>query len=69
MLIIEVDGLKNHWEKVSENDRKREEALKEIGFAVLRFDDNDILKHINNVVYHIENYINKFKETHSKSSP
>ena len=61
MLIIEVDGLTHQWEDVAENDKIREEALVGIGFSVLRFNDNDVLGHINNVVEHIEDYIRNFK--------
>ena len=61
MLIIEVDGLTHQWEEVAENDKIREEALIGIGFSVLRFNDNDVLKHINDVVEGIEDYIRNFK--------
>ena len=61
MLIIEVDGLTHQWEEVAKNDKIREEALVGIGFSVLRFNDNDVLRHINNVVERIEDYIRNFK--------
>ncbi|MGV3509934.1 MAG: endonuclease domain-containing protein [Sphingobacteriaceae bacterium] len=61
MLIIEVDGLTHDWEEVAINDKKREEALKEIGFTVLRFEDEEVLCHINQVIYKIEEYIDWFK--------
>ena len=64
MLIIEVDGLTHQWEEIAENDEKREEALKEVGFTVLRFNDEDVLEQINRVFFHIADYIEKFELEH-----
>lgn len=61
MLIIEVDGLTHQWEEIVKNDKIREEALKEIGFTVLRFDDDDVLTQINRVIEVIEDYILNFE--------
>jgi len=62
MLIIEVDGLTHQWEEVAKNDKIREEALKKIGFTVLRFDDDVVLTQINRVIEVIEDYIHGFEE-------
>mgnify|MGYP002336090398 CR=1 FL=1 len=62
MLIIEVDGLTHQWEKVALNDIKREQDLIEVGFMVLRFNDDDVLKHIDDVSYRIRAYIIDFKK-------
>ena len=62
MLIIEVDGLTHQWEKVALNDIKREQDLIEVGFIVLRFNDDDVLKHIDDVSYRIRGYIIDFKK-------
>lgn len=62
MLIIEVDGLTHQWEEVAKNDKIREEALKKIGFTVLRFDDDVVLTQINRVMEVIEDYIHGFEE-------
>ena len=69
MLIIEVDGLTHQWEEVALNDFKREQDLKVIGFTVLRFDDNDVLNHIDNVSYLIREYIIFFKIRNCKILP
>jgi very-short-patch-repair endonuclease len=61
MLIIEVDGLTHQWEEVAETDKIREEALKKIGFTVLRFDDDDVLTQINRVREVIEDFILDFE--------
>ncbi|MDQ8003745.1 MAG: endonuclease domain-containing protein [Pedobacter sp.] len=64
MLIIEVDGLTHDWEEVAENDIIREGQLKEVGFSVLRFSDEEVLTNIENVIRTIENYIEEYKTNH-----
>jgi very-short-patch-repair endonuclease len=61
-LIIEIDGLTHHWEKVNLNDLKREEKLKELGFNVLRFSDNDVLNNINAVETRIRETIREIEK-------
>lgn len=48
-LIIEVDGITHTYENVVENDIKRQDILESVGFRVLRFEDEEILHHINRV--------------------
>lgn len=62
MLIIEVDGLTHQWEDVYQNDLIREKELKAVGFNILRFNDDEILSDINNVIRAIEIYIHDFEE-------
>ncbi len=62
MLIIEVDGDSHAHPKVAAADEIRQKALEAAGFTVLRFDDEDVLKHINNVRSQIESWI----EAHEK---
>jgi very-short-patch-repair endonuclease len=61
MLIIEIDGLTHQFEEVSENDILREEELEALGFAVIRFDDDEVLNDIDNVkrtlISFIETYV------------
>ena len=52
----------NTGNAVTLNDFKREQDLKGIGFTVLRFDDNDVLNHIDDVSYQIRDYIIDFKK-------
>ena len=65
MLIIEVDGLTHQWEEVAIKDTQRERDLNKIGFTVLRFEDEDVLEQINNVIDHINEYIVMFQEIRS----
>ncbi len=61
ILIIEVDGITHQWEEVAEKDIRREEDLKAVGFNVLRFSDDEVLEHINQVIYRIEQYVEEFE--------
>lgn len=69
MLIIEVDGITHQWEEVAINDEKRENDLKEIGFNLIRFTDDEVLKDINNVIRTVENYIFEFNEKNNHPLP
>lgn len=53
-LVIEVDGITHTWEETVVKDRIKDEKLKEAGFQILRFDDEDVLKNINKVIEEID---------------
>ena len=60
MLIIEVDGM-SHWdEEVVKRDSIRQKKLEEIGFAVIRFNDEDVLSDIENVERVLVGYVDDF---------
>ena len=64
MLIIEVDGI-THWdEEIVKKDKIRQKKLEEIGFTVLRFDDNDVLQDIDNVERVLLGFVEEFEELH-----
>ena len=67
-LIIEVDGITHLDEIVLKNDRNREEALREFGFEILRFTDEEVLRNISSVKEVILNWIIE-REYSLKSSP
>ena len=56
-LIVEVDGLTHHWEETIEKDKKKQSDLEDAGFTILRFTDEEVLNHINDVYGFIENWI------------
>ncbi len=68
-LIIEIDGLTHQWKHVAENDLKREEKLKNIGFSVLRFNDNDVLNNIDTVHQKIREFIEVFSNQNNNPNP
>lgn len=57
-LIIEVDGgYHSEYEQI-EKDEFRTERLKDLGFSVIRFKNEDILRDISNVLNIIKDYLN-----------
>jgi very-short-patch-repair endonuclease len=69
MLIIEVDGITHHDEKVIENDKRRQAELERAGFTVLRFTDNEVLKGIAGVIAELEEWIEKQEANKSHPQP
>ncbi|RZK01623.1 MAG: DUF559 domain-containing protein [Flavobacterium sp.] len=59
---IEIDGLTHQWESVAVKDLSREKALSEIGFTIIRFNDEEILKDLENVNRAICFYIEEFEK-------
>lgn len=68
MLIIEVDGITHLDEVVIKNDKIRQQKLESLGFTVLRFSDDEVLKHIEVVRMFLEDWISE-KKFHPLSPP
>jgi very-short-patch-repair endonuclease len=62
-LIIEVDGLTHHWEETYVKDEKKDKDLKEAGFTILRFTDDEVLKNMVEAVAGIEKTIEEIEST------
>lgn len=63
MLAIEVDG-ESHYGN-TDKDKKKDKRLNELGIAVLRFDDLDIVYKLDKVIKKIEKWIDENeKPTH-----
>lgn len=60
-LIIEVDGYTHTVTEVFEKDAKRQRDLESLGFYVLRFRDEDVLKNVGGVKQQIEKVIEEIK--------
>ena len=54
-LIIEIDGYQHFYEECIEYDGKRTEYLEKNGFYILRFENTEVNKDIENVRYIINN--------------
>ena len=54
-LIIEIDGYQHFYEENKEYDQKRTEYLENLGFYVLRFENTEVNKDIEEVRYIINN--------------
>jgi very-short-patch-repair endonuclease len=68
MIVIELDGITHHSENAITNDEKKDEKLREIGFSVLRFSDDDVLNHLNMVVETIDSCIEQKQKERLKST-
>lgn len=58
-LIIEVDGISHHYEENFVKDIERENYLISLGYTVMRFSDEEVMKDINNVQRVLEACIHK----------
>ncbi len=56
-LIIEVDGESHNHPEIYENDLIRQKYLENLGFTVLRFTDEEVLKSINSITPILEDFI------------
>ena len=54
-LIIEIDGYQHFYEESREYDNKRTEYLEKLGYRVLRFENTEVNKDIEEVRYIINN--------------
>ena len=62
MLVIEVDGYTHLLEETIRKDEKKTRMLEEIGFAVIRFADDEVLKNIENVQRELEAFVGEFEK-------
>jgi very-short-patch-repair endonuclease len=65
MLVIEIDGNTHLYEETIQKDRIKQRVLEELGFTVLRFTDDDILKNLNGV----SDILNYWIEEYEKENP
>jgi len=68
-LIIEIDGLTHSFEEVSNNDLIRENRLKELGFTIIRFNDEEVINDFDNIIRVLENFLIDNKFIDIKKSP
>lgn len=55
-LVIECDGSQHYTDEGLEADRVRDEALNQLGLKVLRFDNGQVMRQIDDVVEEIYRY-------------
>ena len=63
-LIIEVDGEIHKYQK--RKDRQREEKLKKLGYAVIRFQNEEILHELFNVERVLHDFVDGFEKLTNK---
>jgi len=59
MLIIEIDGEIHSKEEIKEYDNYREKVLKESGYKIIRFSNNDIIFSIEETIDNLRQIITK----------
>ncbi|NUO10259.1 MAG: endonuclease domain-containing protein [Candidatus Brocadia sp.] len=62
-LVIEVDGSTHHWEETAIKDLKKEKDLRDAGFKVLRFTNEEVLRHIEGVRESIALSVQKIEQS------
>lgn len=63
-LIIELDGAIHRFQKKKDNQREKE--LKELGYSVIRFANEEILNDLIHVEKTLEGFIDEFEEKNGK---
>lgn len=61
-LIIELDGITHQDPAVILKDEEKDKMLSELGYEVLRFTDNEVMRDLPNVQRVIENWILTYEE-------
>jgi very-short-patch-repair endonuclease len=61
-LVLEVDGYAHYDAEARENDRLRDSILQRYGLSIVRIDDRDVKRDINNVLREIEAYMDEFEK-------
>ena len=56
-LIIEVDGGTHNIERINDKDKIRQAELETLGYTIVRFTDDEVLKNMNGVIFKIDETI------------
>ena len=68
-LIIEVDGYSHQLEEVASKDEIRERRLRDLGYSILRFNDDEVISDLNNVARTLELFVLAHNEKHHPPTP
>jgi len=69
LLVIEVDGITHLLEDTIKKDQRKDEDLESVGFKVIRFSDDEVLKGIENVIRSIEYWCERRRKEFSLPPP
>jgi very-short-patch-repair endonuclease len=56
-IVIELDGISHHFEVTIDKDEQKQSYLENLGLKVLRFDDEEVMNDMRNVLRVIEQYL------------
>jgi len=62
-LVIELDGYSHQFEEVVIKDELKEAELKNYGLTIFRFDDEEVMNDMDNVLRTIEQYIVEYEKS------
>ena len=62
-LVIELDGYSYQFEEVVIKDELKEAELKNYGLTIFRFDDEEVMNDMDNVLRTIEQYIVEYEKS------
>ena len=69
-LVIELDGYTHSFEHIYKKDMTKERILNNLGIRVLRFNDEDVMNNIDDVLMAIWGYIVEFEKSEGfKNTP
>lgn len=68
-VVIELDGYTHGFENVVEKDKSKEERLRQLGISVLRFNDNEVMNDIDNVLRAIQYFVEEFERKEKIHAP
>lgn len=68
-LAIEVDGISHASPQAQERDRRRQRAIESLGVRFLRFQDDDVLTNLDEVLKMIQATVNGLKGSSSSPRP
>jgi len=66
-LIVEIDGEIHKFQK--SKDKKREEELLKLGYSIIRFDNEDIMNGLPNVIRTLEEFVDDFESRMNVITP
>ena len=68
-LVIELDGYSHQFEDVVEKDLRKTDYLESLGIRVIRFDDEEVMNDIDNVLLVLEGVVNEIEEKYNEFPP
>jgi len=63
-LVIELDGSIHHLPEVAENDKNREEELRDLGLNIIRFTNNKVIEKTQTVLKELQIFIDTIGKNH-----
>lgn len=69
MLGIEVNGYSHQLDEVQQRDAVKSRKLEELGITILRFNDDEIYKQVEQAILSIDGWIENWRESNQEHTP